>query len=142
MKNIIMILIVVFTINSINGQTNRYTEITPSTYKPVSNSNYSQGSTEAAAIRRFKNIHNSIDYYQSKIKVHLDNITDTHFLNQMKLIQFDINFLLSSEMSLNRAESYIKDIAKRYNKAVKDYNKKVRKHNKELDKKQKKSKKN
>jgi len=136
MKNIILILIVVFTINNINGQeVNRHTELTTSKYTPISASNNYYLNTE----NRSKKVFENVAYYHKKISREIQNENDEILKRDLIKTRriFDV-FFDEKPMSIAEAENRIKHFIRSYNKAIKDYNKRVKKYYKELEKSKKK----
>lgn len=130
----LIIFLILFCLNKSYSQTNRYSTLTPSTYTPSSNYTPSPNVDyyKAIAENRIESIKNNILYYDNLVQDALNSNIDQIFRENLWEINQYLNALKNaSSMSLDNAESYIKIINRKYNKAVRKYNKRIKKANKD-----------
>lgn len=134
MKNLFFITAMLFSSFAIS-QTNRYSEVTPSTYGNTNTQNVyisSQSNNEEYYRRQAENraskIVESLDFFYENFNYILDSdYTDSQLKEDIRKIYPTLNYLASTQMSLSSAESYVHKISKKYNKAVKKYKKRNKK---------------
>lgn len=115
MKIIILFLFISFNIFS----QNRYTEMTPSSYKPtyIKNNNYHNIQKS-----RIKNIVEKMEWMSNALDDYDNKETDEKFVSDMNEVKKYFNILVEAEnMSLDTAELYLEKMYLIHNKAVREY---------------------
>ena len=129
MKKLFLFLIALGFTSSGFTQTNRYTNLSTSSYKARSAeeimSSYDARGASANVIK------NAIYYYE-KIEALLEKNTDYQFKSDLRTAKSYLNPIIIEQrpMSIASAEWYVKKCRKTMNKAIRKYNKRVKKANK------------
>lgn len=107
---------------------NRYSKTSVATYSPML---VSPEIYKAIAEQKIENISSNINYYESLTIEALNSNIDDEFRQDIYEIRGYLNTLKNGgTMDISLAESYIKTINRKYNKAVRKYNTRVKKSNK------------
>jgi len=131
MKNLTIKIIILFVSQVIISQ-NRYSETTPSHYKPINNSSNEMD----YYLRQAEQKATAIFYAVEQLNLKANNIIESTYDRQLSSDMYDVLSALSvlrssNKISVAQAESYYNHASKLYNKAIKSYNKRIKKVKKE-----------
>jgi|GEM_PF-6460389 len=134
MKNL-TIKIIILLVSQVTISQNRYSETTPSQYKPINNNSNEMDYYMRQAEQKATAIYNAVEELNLKVNNIINNTNDNQFKNDMYNVLSALSILRSSnQISVAQAESYYNYAEKLYNKAFKNYNKRLKNAEKEESK--------
>lgn len=121
MKNkLILFILIVFTATTVNSQTNRYSTVTTSSFKPMTDPAYYQALAKQKQEQILLRIEELDQLTTEALKMNIDEEFREHIYKVRWYLE-----KLDEDMSLRSAEEYINTASKLYNKSVRQYNKRL-----------------